>query len=102
MGKMQDMQKMLKLRKQAKSVQKKLKNIHIEATDGDITITFNGEQKAVKVDLALSDLDPKLKKSMEKSIMEAINKGIKKSQEIAAANMKDIMDQFGGMPGFGA
>jgi DNA-binding YbaB/EbfC family protein len=100
MGKFQDVQQMLKLRKEAKSVQKKLKNIHIEADDGDITVTIDGEQHVIKVEIKTEGIDPKIKEKIEKMLVEAFNKGIKKSQEIAAANMKDIMSQMGGgIPG---
>ena len=41
-------------------------------------------------------------KKLEKDLVTAFNKGIKKSQEIAATNMKDILSQMGGgFPGFG-
>lgn len=96
MGKMQDAQQLLKLRKQAKSVEKKLKNIHIEADDGDITITIDGKQNVIKVDIKREDLDPKVKEQLEKSLVEAFNKGVKKSQEVAAANMQDLLGQMGG------
>ena len=39
-----------------------------------------------------------LKKKLEKSILEATNKAMKKAQQIAAEKMKAVM---GGMPGMG-
>ncbi len=102
MSKIQDTQKMLKLRKDAKAIQKKLKNIHIEATDGPVAVFIDAEQSVVKVELRVDDMDPKLKKTLEEALVTAFNKGVKKSQEIAATNMQDILQQMGGlqnMPG---
>jgi hypothetical protein len=96
MGKFQDMQKLMKLRKEAKSIQKKLKNMHIEADEGDVTITISGEQKVVKVEIKKDDIDPKTKTDLENTLLTAFNKAIDKSQQVAADNMKDIMAEFGG------
>jgi len=94
---------LMKLRKDAKAIQKKLSNIHIEAESGPVTVTINGEQKVVTVSLNIEGLDPKTKRSLEDALVIAFNKGVKKSQEIAAENMKDILGQLGGgMPGMDA
>lgn len=100
MNSFQDVKKMMKLRKEAKKVQKKLKNIHIEAEDGPITVTINGEQKVIDVKIDAPDMDEKAKKTFEEALVTCFNKGIKKSQEVAADNMKDILGELGGgMPG---
>jgi DNA-binding protein YbaB len=100
MGKFQDMQKLLKLRKEAKAVQKKLKNMHIEADEQNVTVTISGEQKVVKVEIRDDSMDAGLKKQLEETLIVAFNKAIEKSQQVAADNMKDIMAEFGGgLPG---
>jgi len=102
MNKFQDMKKLLKLRKEAKQAQKKLKKIHVEAEEGNVLITITGEQEVIETKLDLPDLDEKTKKKLQDNLTKAFNKGIKKSQEVAAENMKGIMDQLGGgFPGLG-
>ncbi len=91
-----DMKNVMKLRKEAKAIQKKLKTIHVEAEEGDIVVTISAEQEVVKVDINNDSLDSKLKSTMEENMKKAFNKGIKKSQEIAAENMKGLLGQLGG------
>ncbi len=91
-----DMKNVMKLRKEAKAIQKKLKTIHVEAGEGDIVVTISAEQEVVKVDINNDSLDSKLKSTMEENMKKAFNKGIKKSQEIAAENMKGLLGQLGG------
>ncbi|MDP2625227.1 MAG: YbaB/EbfC family nucleoid-associated protein [Candidatus Peregrinibacteria bacterium] len=93
MGTFGQMKDMYKLQKQAKEIKKKLKNIHIEAEENGVTITLNGEQEVISV--KINDEAMKDKGQLEKSILSALQKGLKKAQEIAAVNMKDIMGQMG-------
>lgn len=82
------------MQKQAKAIKEKLAKTHIEAELNGIKITISGEQKVIKVEIIdeslLSD-----KAKLEKALLEAFNKGVEKAQEIAAANMKDIMGSLG-------
>ncbi len=91
---MDQAKKLYELQKQAKEIKKKLKNIHVEADFEGVKVTINGEQTIVSVEIVdeslLSD-----KKKLEKNLAEAFNKGVKKSQEVAAENMKDIMGNLG-------
>ncbi|MGE3341146.1 MAG: YbaB/EbfC family nucleoid-associated protein [Candidatus Altimarinota bacterium] len=85
-----------KLQKQAKQIKDELANIHIESTEGGVKVTINGEQNVISTSIEqgfYGDNIPQL----EKDLVIAMNKAIKKSQTIAADKMKDIM---GGM-GFG-
>jgi len=79
----------MELRKEAKNIQAKLKKIHIEASDDQnvVKITMDAEQKVLKVEI----LEEVAKDKLEKASVEAMNKAIKKSQEIAAENMKGIL-----------
>lgn len=94
-----DIKNMMKLKKEATAIQKKLKNIHVEAEEGEVKITISAEQVVVKVDINEPSLDPKLKQKLEESLLKGFNKGIKKSQEIAAENMKGLLGQLGGLGG---
>ena len=85
------------LQKQAKQIKKELANIHIEAEEGAATITLNGEQKVISVTLK-PEFSSNLDKT-QKDLVAAFNKGIEKSQQIAAEKMKGIMGGMGGMPG---
>lgn len=82
------------MQKQAKAIKEKLAKTHIEAELNGIKITISGEQKVIKVEIIdeslLSD-----KAKLEKHLLEAFNKGVEKAQEVAAANMKDIMGSLG-------
>lgn len=91
-----DTKKLLKLRKEAKEIQKKLKNIHIEADEGNITITISAEQNVVKVDINDDQMDQSIKKKLEENLVSAFNKALKKSQAVAAENMKGILGELGG------
>ena len=96
MSKFDDMKKLLKLRKEAKEVQKKLKNIHVEADEGDVTVTINAEQLVINVEIKNSNLEAAVLRELQDNLTKAFNKGIKKSQQIAAENMKDILSELGG------
>lgn len=100
MSKFQQAKDLYKLQKQAKDVKKKLANIHIEAEEEGVKITINGEQEILSVEI--SDEAMQNKATLEESILKCMKKGLKKSQEVAAVNMKEIMDQMGlNMPGMG-
>ncbi len=100
---------LMKLQQEAMKVKKELENTQIEAEVNGLVITFNGEMKAEAVEFETDELIPGLsdsqKAALESAIMESVNKGIKKSQEIAAEKMQGVMGQMGlggmggGMPG---
>ncbi|OGJ42909.1 hypothetical protein A3B60_03490 [Candidatus Peregrinibacteria bacterium RIFCSPLOWO2_01_FULL_39_12] len=85
-----------RLQKQAREIKGKLKNIHIEAEDGSIMVVINGEQEVVKVEI--KDETVLNKKHLEESLVKALNKAIKRSQQIGAETMKGVMgDSFPGL-----
>lgn len=86
-----NIKKLMELKKQAKKIQGELKKVIIEAEEGPVMIKFNAEQQPQSVQINIESLDPKVKKEIEDSILKAISKGIKKSQEVAAENMKGIL-----------
>ncbi|KKP37059.1 MAG: hypothetical protein UR28_C0034G0003 [Candidatus Peregrinibacteria bacterium GW2011_GWF2_33_10] len=84
---------MYKLQKQAKEIKKKLENIHIESAEEGVTITIDGHQTVISV-----KIEPSAMEKMEilpETLKKAFNKAIKKSQEIAAAEMKSVMGDMG-------
>ncbi|MBD3360529.1 YbaB/EbfC family nucleoid-associated protein [Candidatus Peregrinibacteria bacterium] len=88
-----------KLQKQARQIKKQLKNTHIEAEDGGVVVTLNGEQEVISI--KISDKAMQDKKKLENSIEKSFNKAVKKSQQIGAELMKDVMPETGGLPGMG-
>jgi len=77
------------LQKKARTIKKQLKKTHIEAEHNGVTITIDGEQEIIKVDISQDAIQNKTK--LEESLTKALNKGIKKSQQIGAEMMKDVM-----------
>jgi DNA-binding protein YbaB len=86
---MDQMKKLMALQKQAQAIQDQLGNTHIEADEGEFTVIVNGKQECVDI--------KQNGKSMPQ-LVKALNKALKKSQEIAAKEMKDVMGQLG-LPG---
>lgn len=85
---------MYALQKQAKQIKDQLANIHIEATEGGVVVTISGEQECVSVKI---DMEKYIQNTsqLEKDLTIAINKGVKKSQTIAAEKMKGVMGGLG-------
>ena len=91
---------MMKLQQEAMKIKKELENTQIEAEVDGLVVTINGEMKVEKVEFE----DTKLiwdQAAMEKAILEAVNKWMKKAQEVAAEKMQGVMGQMGmgGLPG---
>lgn len=86
---------MYSLQKKAKKIKKELKNTHIEAEIDGVIVIMDGEQTVISVSI------PEDKMSNSKKLGEILhkcfNKAVKKSQQIAAEQMKDVM---GNIPGF--
>jgi DNA-binding protein YbaB len=92
---------MMQLQQEAMKVKKELENTIIEAEVDWLVISVNWEMRVEKVEFE----DTKIiwdKAALEKAIMEAINKWMKKAQEVAAEKMKWVMSQMGmNMPAWG-
>ncbi len=102
---------LLKLQQEAMKVKKELENTLIEAEVDGLVITVNGEMKVEKADFEIATLIPGLsptqKTALEKAIMDSVNKGMKKAQEVAGEKMQGVMqgmglgDMMGGLQGLG-
>ena len=97
MGFMDKAKDLYKLQKQAKQIKKQLKNIHVEAESGGVTVVVDGEQHVIDVKIDESILGDA--KKIAKGFIDAMNKAVKKSQLIGAEKMKDVMGGMGGMFG---
>ena len=87
---------MYKLQKEAKSIKKELSNIHIEAEEDGVIVTVNAELECVSI--SISEEAMQSKDALEKKILKAFNKGLKKGQQIAAEKMKGVMSMMGMAP----
>ncbi len=85
---------LLKLQQEASKIKNELSNIHIEAEVDGVVITVDGEMKVITTKIENLEILKDVEK-LEKAITAAANKGIKKSQEIAADKMKGIMGSMG-------
>jgi len=86
---------MYKLQKQAKSIKKKLKNMHIEAEVHGIIVIINAEQEVIDVKIPEELMKPENALTLAGYLKEAFNKAIKKAQEVAAEEMRGIMGNLG-------
>jgi len=84
-----------KLQKKAKDIKKKLKNLHIEAESNGIVVVISAEQEIIDVRVSEEMMKPENQKKLQDSLKEAFNKAVKKSQEVAAHEMKDLMGGMG-------
>jgi len=94
MGMFDQAKDLYKLQKQAKEIKEKLGNIHIESTESGVKVVINGEQLVISVTVQSEMYEGKTPQ-LEKDLVVAMNKAIKKSQSIAAEEMKDIMGGMG-------
>lgn len=95
---------MMKLQQEAMKIKKELENTIIEAEVSGLVVSVNGEMKVEKTefetDVLIPWLTPAQKEALEKAITEAVNKWVKKSQEVAAEKMQWVMSQMGmNLPG---
>lgn len=96
---MGQMKELMKLQQQAKEIQKKLENIHIEAEVDGVTVIIDAAMNVQEVRLS-DEAKNGSKQTLEVSIKEAMQKGMRKAQQVAAENMKGVMGSLGlpGMP----
>jgi nucleoid-associated protein EbfC len=78
--------------KQAKKIQKELRDTLIEVTEaeGKVKIVFTGEQQLEEIFVDESLLQPGSKKALEGYLKNAISQAIKQSQQVAAQKMQSI------------
>lgn len=80
------------LQKKARAIQKELKEtlVDAKAANGQVMVTFNGEQHIQAVEIAPEMLVPERKKELEKALEQAISEAISRVQAIASEKMKVI------------
>jgi DNA-binding YbaB/EbfC family protein len=88
-----------KLQKEARAMQKKMKEITIEgeSKEGDVVVVINGTQEIEDIDIQENLLSPEKKDDLVKKIKQAMKEAQKKLQREMAKDM-DI-DKLKGMLG---
>ena len=81
-----------KLRTQAKKMQQELQAEEIEIIEGDIVVKISGDQKIKHFSVQGITSD---------DAIAALNKAIKKSQELAAKKLQEMTGGLGGLMGGG-
>lgn len=91
------MKQLYELQKQAKAVQKELKDTEIEACSADkaVCVVFNGEQHIVDIKISESLLSPDKKRDLEQTLVKVMSEAISKTQALAAEKTKDVMKGMG-------
>jgi len=85
----------MKMRKLQKELAKQI--IEVEAGDGAVVVTINGEQKIKKIAIDPEQVDLDDIEELEGWIESAIKEAIDKSQKVAAEKMKPMMGQLGNL-----
>jgi len=91
------MKQLYQLQKQAKTVQKELRDTEIEAksADGEILVVVNGEQKIVEIKIGENYLSVDKKSELESALLKVAQEASEKAQQIAAEKSKDMMKGMG-------
>lgn len=100
MGFIQKARDMYALQKQSKQIKRDLKNTHIEAETDGVTAVVTGEQEILSINIeetAWAEFRGHEfgKKRLIEAVTKALNKALKKAQEIAGTKMKGIWGQLG-------
>lgn len=87
-----DLGNIMKLQKQFKDIQKKLKKTVVEGenADGSVKVKVNGEYRLVEVNIAQELIDSGDKKKIEKAIVLASDIASEKIREQAAQEMSKL------------
>lgn len=94
----EQMKKLKNMRSQAKSLEKQLVQLTYEGKSKNklVTAIVDGKMSVRSVDISEELVEKKDKKTLEKSVMEAISQAFQDAQKGASEKMKEM----GGFPGF--
>ena len=85
----------MKMKKLQKELTKEV--IEVEAGDGAVVVTINGEQKIKKIKIDPEQVDLEDIEELENWVEDAVKEAINKSQQVAAEKMKPVMGQLGNL-----
>ena len=83
---------MMKLQKQFKDIQKKIKKAEHRGSDssGKVNALVNGEFTLLSIEIDDELIKSTDKKAIEKAVLSAVNSAVNSSKDFAAAQMKEI------------
>ncbi len=92
------MKQLMEMKKQADALKRELDSAVVESSEvRGITIKLNGSMEFQSIDIDQSYLTADNKRRLETDLLRSVNAAIKKSQNIAAQKMKNLLPP--GFPG---
>ncbi len=89
-----DLKNSFKFQRQAKQVQKELKNIHVEAENPGIRVVISANLEVVSIEVG-PEVPPE---KIGPLLADALNRAIKKAQVVSAERMQGVMGEMGLSP----
>ena len=89
-----DLKNSFKFQRQAKHVQKELKNIHVEAENPGIKVVISANLEVVSIEVGPEVPHEKI----GPLLTDALNRAIKKAQVVSAERMQGVMGEMGLSP----
>ena len=86
-----DLKKSYTFQKQAKQVQKELKNIHVEAEASGVAVTVSAGMEVISIEIG----PEVLRERIPTLLTDALNQAMKKAQIVSAERMQGVMGQMG-------
>ena len=89
-----DLKNSFRFQRDAKRVQKELKNIHVEAENPGIRVIVSASLEIISIEVA-----PEIpSEKVGALLMDALNRALKKAQVISAERMQSVMGDMGFSP----
>lgn len=89
-----DLRNSFKFQRQAKQVQKELKNIHVEAEAPGARVVVSAGMEIISI-----EIDPNADQSkLGAQLVDALNRAMKKAQIVSAEKMQGVMGELGMSP----
>ncbi len=92
------MKQLMDMKKQADKIKRELDGVSVDVEEvRGIKITINGSQVFQAVEIEEGLVESIDKKKLESHLLRSMNAAVKKSQNMAAMKMRDVMPGFPGM-----
>ncbi len=92
------MKQLMEMKKQAERLKRELDAVSVEVSEvSGIKITISGSQQFKAIEISDAYFQEGRKDRLEADVLRSVNAAIARSQQLAAAKMKESMP---GMPGF--
>ncbi|TFG44851.1 MAG: YbaB/EbfC family nucleoid-associated protein [Dehalococcoidia bacterium] len=90
----------MEFKSQLAKIQKELDKIVVEAENGPVKVTANGQQKILSITIDPEALKPEKARQLEANLIKAINDAAEKAKKTASKEMSGMMGGMG-IPGLG-